>query len=98
MFHRFLVCLVVFAVLIFSVSCTRLGEPGPGEQNLALQELTQPDSIPANWGKLVSVSSIPAAGKWVQLWFQNDEGIIRVVTYNVGDNYLSSQARIIHRN
>jgi hypothetical protein len=97
MSHRLTVCLVMSAILIFSVSCTRLGEPGSGEQKLVLQELTQTNSIPAKWGKLVSVSSVPDIEKWVQLWFQDDEGNIRVVPYNVSDNYLSIQARMIRR-
>jgi hypothetical protein len=85
------------AILIFGVSCTKLGKPGPGEQKLVLQELTQADSIPAKWGKLVSVSSVASEERWVQLWFQDDEGNIRLVPYNVSDNYLSNQARMIRR-
>jgi hypothetical protein len=97
MFHRLAGCLVMCAILVLSVSCRRLGEPGRGEQHLALEKLTQPDSIPAKWGKLVSVSSVPAFENWVQLWFQDDEGNIRVVPYNVRGNYLSSQAMVIRR-
>jgi hypothetical protein len=86
------------AVLILGVSCAKIGEPGATEQKLVLEKLTQTDAIPAKWGKLVSVSSAPGIEIWVQLWFQDDEGVIRVVPYNVRDNYLSSQARIINRN
>ena len=96
--HRSTVCFIMSAILILGVSCARIGEPGPTEQRLVLEKLTQTDSIPAKWGKLVSVSSTPGVENWAQLWFQDDEGNIRVVPYNVRDNYLSSQARIIHRN
>jgi hypothetical protein len=85
-------------ILIFGMSCTKLGEPGLAEQTLVLQKMTQTDSIPANWGKLVSVSSVPGVEHWAQLWFQDDEGTIRILPYNVSNNYLSSQARIIRRN
>jgi hypothetical protein len=98
MSHRFSACFIMFAVLIVSASCAKVGEPGPGEQKSVLENLTKPDSIPANWGKLVSVSSSPGLEYWVQLWFQDDEGTIRVVRYNVRDNFLSSKASVIPRN
>jgi hypothetical protein len=97
MSHRFLGCLVVCAVLLAGASCTRLGEPGSDEQPLTLQTLTQTDSIPAAWGKLVSVSSSPGIADLVQLWFQDDAGIIRMAHYNVKNNYLSKQVRMIGR-
>ena len=97
MSQRLTGCLVMAVILVLGASCTRLGEAGSGEQKLVLENLTRPDSIPAKWGKLVSVSSVQSEEKWAQLWFQDDEGIIRIVPYNVSDNYLSNQARIIRR-
>lgn len=97
MSQRFAGCLVVLAVLASGVSCTRMGQPRAGEQVLATQDLKEADSIPLAWGKMISVSSVPGAQNWVQLWFQDDEGTIRMVPYNVTDNLLSSQARIIPR-
>ncbi len=98
MFHRFLGCLVLCAVLLAGASCTRLGEPGPGEQTLALQTLTQTDSIPAEWGKLVSVSSSPGIdrlGSTLVPGRCGDSSGWR--HYNVKDNYLSKQVRMIGR-
>jgi len=97
MYQRFVGCLVIFAILGAGVSCKKIGTPGPGEQNLAVQKLTKTDSIPTTWGKLVSVSSAPGIENWVQLWFQDDGGVIRMVPYNVSDNFLSGQGRIISR-
>lgn len=97
MYQRLVGCLVLFTILLFGMSCTKLGEPGPGEQKLMPTELTKTDSIPADWGKLISVSSTPGIDRWAQLWFQDDEGVIRIVAYNVRDNYLSRQARTIQR-
>lgn len=97
MSHRFLGYLAVCAVLLAGASCARLDEPGSGEQPLALQMLTQTDSIPLAWGKLVSVSSSPGIADLVQLWFQDDAGIIRMAHYNVKNNYLSKQVRVIGR-
>jgi len=86
------------ALLVGGISCTRLGESGSAEQKLVMEELTETGSIPLKWGKLVSVSSVPGVANWVQLWFQDEEGIIRMVPYSIGDNSLSGQARVIRRN
>jgi hypothetical protein len=97
MFNSFVRCFIVLTLLFGGISCTKLGEPGVGEHKLVIEKLTAADSIPLKWGKLVSVSSTPGINNWVQLWFQDDEGTIRTVPYDVGGNYLSRQARVIRR-
>ena len=97
MYLRIAGFLILCAALLVGVSCAKLGEPGAADVALARQELTKPDSIPAEWGKLVSVSSCPAFEKWVQLWFQDEEGVVRMVPYNVSSNYLAGQAHVIGR-
>ena len=89
--------LVFGMILVLGASCTRLGEPVQGEHTLAVQSLPQMGSIPANWGKLISTSSCPAAKEWIQLWFQDDAGIIRMVTYNLENNTLSDKAVLLPR-
>jgi len=90
-------CLIILTLLFGGISCTKLGEPGVGEQILVMEKLTAADSIPLKWGKLISVSSVTGMANWTQLWFQDDEGTIRIVPYDVNDNYLSRQARVIRR-
>ena len=97
MFYRLGVCLGMVALLLFSVSCKRLGEPGPAEQKLISERLPQPDSIPAKWGKLVSVSSVPSVPDWVQLWFQDDTGNVRFIGFNIRNYYLSGKIYLIRR-
>jgi hypothetical protein len=97
MSHRLAAYFIVLALLASGVSCTKLREPGVGEQELVVEKLTKADSIPLKWGRLVSVSSVPGIDNWAQLWFQDDEGTIRIVPYDVSGNYLSSQARVIRR-
>ncbi len=97
MFRRFVGIFVLCTILAAGASCTRLGKLGPGEKNLAVITLPQPDSIPAGWGRLVSVSSAPGVENWVQLWLQDDQGTIRVASYNVKDNHLHTQAVMIGR-
>ena len=97
MIRRSAVFFVLSLLLIAGLSCAKLGEPGAGEQKLILEKLSQPDSIPAEWGKVVSVGSVTGLADWAQIWLQDDEGTIRIVPYNVSANYLSSQARVIRR-
>ena len=97
MLQRLAGILVVIAILASGAVCKKMGEPGDGEQKLSVEELPRADSIPKEWGKLLSVSSIPGVEKWAQLWFEDDEGDIRLVPYNVESNYLSKQARVIRR-
>ena len=89
--------LVISLILVLGASCTRLGEPARGENTLGVQALSQMGSIPANWGKLISTSSCPAAKEWIQLWFQDDAGIIRMVAYNLENNTLSDKAVLLRR-
>jgi hypothetical protein len=97
MIRRLAGLLVLSVLLISGLSCAKLGEPGAGEQKLVLEKLSQPDTIPAKWGKVVSVSSVAGQADWAQIWLLDDEGTIRIVPYNVSANYLSSQARVIRR-
>ncbi|HPW18347.1 MAG TPA: hypothetical protein PLP83_08205 [Candidatus Aminicenantes bacterium] len=97
MFRRIGACLLLSAFLGLGASCTRLDEPPQGEHTLGVQPLPQVGSIPADWGDLVSTSSYPIAKEWVQLWFQDDAGTVRMVAYNLDSNTLSTKAILIER-
>jgi hypothetical protein len=94
MSNRLVASLVMSAVFMMGVSCTKVKVPGVGEQKVVLEQLTHPDSIPAKWGKLVSATMTNFMGveSWTQLWFQDEEGTIRVVGFNNAGNYLSKKA------
>jgi hypothetical protein len=98
MARRLGICFLLLTVLAFAASCAKYGEPGPGEKKSVILRLTEPDAIPANWGKLVAVSSNSGAEDWVQLWFEDDAGNIHMARYNVMDRYLSMQAIAFRRN
>jgi hypothetical protein len=97
MSRRILGVLGIGMVLMLGVSCQRLGEPARGEQALKVQVLEHTGSIPASWGKLVTTSSCPAAKEWIQLWFQDDAGNLRMVAYNLEKNTLLGQAILFPR-
>lgn len=95
--HRVWACLLLGVILVAGISCTKIGEPVQGVQTLSVQALSAPGSIPAGWGKLISTSSSPAAKEWIQLWFQDDAGTIRMVAYNLENNTLSDKAVLFRR-
>jgi hypothetical protein len=98
MTQRLGMCVFLSTALLFAASCTKYGEPGPGEQKFAVERLPQPNVVPASWGKLVATSSNASAENWIQLWFQDDGGNIRMVGYNARDRFLSLDGVLIRRN
>ena len=97
MSYRLAGFLFLCAVLILGASCTKVGEPPQGSHTISVQALSRPDSVPSNWGKLISTSSCPEAKEWIQLWFQDDAGVIRMLAYNVQNNTLGDKAIVFHR-
>ena len=98
MLRRIVLCLLVVFLVLINLSCAKITEEKPvvkGDVNV--EELPYKDAIPATWGKLISVSSSPEVAQWVQLWFEDEDGQIRMVAYNIIQNRLSNQARVIHR-
>ncbi len=76
-----LLAAMLFSILIFS--CQKLPESSVG-YSFAMEELPIGDTIPLDWGVLISVSSahLQYPG-WVQLWFQDKEGNVYMVPYDV---------------
>jgi len=89
------VSLVALLLVLFHFSCAKLEEMRRTE--ITSERLLQADSIPAAWGKLVSVTSVPNMENLAQLWFQDDAGNIRMVSYNIANNYLLTKAMLIRR-
>ena len=98
MAKRLGMCIFLSLALLLAAACTRYGEPGPGEQKFAGEKLSQPNVIPASWGKLVATSTLTSAEDWVLLWFQDDGGNIHMTRYNARDRFLSINAIEIRRN
>ena len=64
---------LIFAVLLFPL--TALGQ----EQPPSLQEVITALSIPADWGTLKSVISLPGNPPYFSLFFEDAAGTIRIV-------------------
>jgi hypothetical protein len=90
-------CLIVVVLVVLQLSCTRLPQNQPvNEGPVAIEKLTQTNSIPSDWGKLISVVTLSDT-PWAQLWFQDENGDIHMVGYNVLENRLATNARLLPR-
>jgi hypothetical protein len=98
MLVRIGICLVGAVMALLSLSCAKLPEPGMEEKGLvALEELRDVGSIPAEFGSLISVTNSPKAPTWFQLWFQDEDGNVRMLNYSSDFNNLHQQVRLFHR-
>ena len=77
-------CLVVMALVLFAMSCTKLPDPTTQrEGGFTIEKLADATSIPPKFGKLISVSHRPDYANVFQLWFQDEGGNVTMVVYNV---------------
>jgi len=91
-------CLLVVAFLLGILSCTRLETPpAPTGDRLGTETLPALSYIPSEWGKLVSVSTTPIYEGFFQLWFQDENGKIRMVAYSMRGRSLTPSAVVIPR-
>ena len=92
MLRRAGMCLLVMALVLFTMSCTKLSGFAPQEEGgIALEKLEDMTSIPLKFGKLISVSTIPERGL-SQVWFQDDDGTVRMVVFDINTNRLWGNA------
>jgi len=89
---------LVVVLLLTTLSCARLPE-SPAQKGVMVgaAQLPASDSIPSEWGKLVSVTSNPAYPGWFQLWFQDETGTVRMVAFNLQTKQLDSNAVVLAR-
>lgn len=88
---------VLLVLLVLQLSCTKY-PPAPGEEGaLAVIDLVQRDSIPAEWGPLISVVISPDFPRRVQLWFQDESGNIRLAFYEMNQRKLAPKVVVFGR-
>lgn len=92
------ICLVVVVLGLLVLSCAKIDEQTTvvGGNNVR-EPIPDDGTIPLEWGKLISVSNEPDFESWVQLWFQDEEGTVRMVPYSVKHNRFAQNARVIRR-
>lgn len=90
--------LLVLVLLLPALSCTRLPEkPAQTGVQVGSELLPALDSIPAAWGKLVSVTTNPAFPGWFQLWFEDESSTVRMAAFNLRTKQFDSNAIILPR-
>ena len=98
MFGRAIISLLLGVVFFLTLSCTKLPEwADSGEGDIATEKLQEIGSIPLKWGNLVSANLNPSRSYYCQLWFQDENGSLRTVIYDMRINKLITNGRLIPR-
>ena len=96
MSNRSTIFVIAMALIILHLSCAKLPQNQPAKEgDVAVEKLTQTNSIPSDWGKLISVVNQLDSPNNVQLWFQGEKGDIHLVIYDINHNRLIPNARLI---
>lgn len=87
--------IVPLVVLIAGVmiACEPLDQPSEVSSDLA----TKLETIPAEYGRLVAVTSVPEYPGWFQLWFEDTTGTIRMARIHVTQNQILRDVEVIPR-
>jgi len=88
--------LIISLSTFFLISCSRVNEPTKGE--LKIVKLKKLDAIPLEYGSLVGVTANPDFSRWAQLWFEDDDRVIRVVSVWFLDQKINENVTVIPRN
>lgn len=88
---------IIMILVVLQLSCTKFPQTPAKEGALPLERLTQSNSIPSDWGKLISVAIPPDHPRQVQLWFQDEKGNIHLAFYDMDQNRLSPDAVVFSR-
>lgn len=95
---RAFICLTALAVLLVALSCAKLPEkPTKTQGAVVMVQMADKDAVPTGWGEAFAVSSEPSNPGWLQLWFRDTDGTVRMAAYNIRTNTLSREALIIQR-
>jgi hypothetical protein len=88
----------VLGLALLALSCAKLPEP-PTDTTKRLQnvQLPSPKAIPMEFGKLVSVTYSPFWDDVFELWFENEEGAVHLVLYDMRSQTLVIDAWAIPR-
>ena len=91
--------LIIVLTAFLLVSCSRVQDIGKlTEGKLKRVKLEKLDGIPAEYGALVGVTANPQYHRFAQLWFQDDNGTIRVVSVGFFDQKMLENVTVIPRN
>lgn len=98
MYRRLIPILAAVALLAATAGCARLQPPPqPGASQLQFQAFHADGAIPAEYGKLVAVTSSDTFPGWAQLWFEKADQTIVTVFVNYQDGSVRDKILVIPR-
>jgi hypothetical protein len=98
MSSRKTIFLSLIMVALLPLSCTKLDKMmEEGTETLVEEKLPEDGSIPSEYGNLVSVSSVVAFPDFMQLWFQDEKGDLRMVRYSISANRFVKVSHVVRR-
>ena len=86
------ILLIFVMVLLFwgAWACQKITPEGVEKGELQRTELATVEAIPAEYGKLISATSLVAYPNIVQLWFEDSAGTVRMVRVGFQENLIWS--------
>ena len=99
MVKKMLICFVGMSLVVFFVSCSKLPESQAPKivGKFGMEAMKLGDSIPLKWGNLIAVSNSINNPDFTRWWFQDKEGNIYIVWYNMNTNKFSEDYRFLKR-
>lgn len=99
MAKKMLICFIGVSLVVFLLSCTKLPEAQAPKPivlgKFGMETLKLDDTIPLKWGNLIGVSNVNPV--WVRLFFQDKEGNVYLVWYNIDANKFLEEYRVMKR-
>jgi len=97
MVGRVVVLLSAVLLLAGSLGCERLPDGKQAAGTLRLEDVKLTDSIPAEYGELVAVTSSAAYPGWAQLWFKRADTSIATVFVDFQSGRVRDKVLVIPR-
>ena len=88
---------LIVILIVLQLSCTKIQRPFGKAGGFPTETLAQTNSLPSEFGKLVSVVVSPDFPRTAQLWFQDEKGDVRLVFYDMNQNKLGPSAVVFRR-
>ena len=88
--------LVLVTLVLLVASCARISEQTAVPGGIPDEALASRGTLPAAWGDLVSVSSVPQYPELAQLWFRGADGTIRYAVVSLRTHEILN-AHVIRR-
>lgn len=85
--------LACFLLICVSFACEQKYDPW--DNQVAFSEALP--EIPASYGDLEAVTTVPEYPGWFQMWFEDDAGTIRIVRVQIFRNEMPTDIKVIER-